>query len=220
MATQQQLMEQLVLLTDAVRDLASRQVGADSDGDRAVTDADRIRQRVAFSYQALGALTGRTSSATGREFDVQIVAARRRPDSIAFRHLPADADWVELRSGGTVETLRIQRRSDSDNDHDRDCDWDADWDDGQSGDRGTRHDPDHPGRDGWRRNRHHGHVHPRRFQDSDPIGSMVFLRDRRGPLLAFGPRLGPLTAPPPPPTPQPLPYPPTGAEPAETIPEA
>jgi hypothetical protein len=219
MATQQQLMEQLVLLTDAVRDLAQRQVGAHPDGGRAVTDADQIRQRVAFSYQALGALTGRTSTATGREFDIQIVTARRRPDRISFRHLPADADWVELRSAGTVETLRIQRRSDSDTDHDRDCSWDADWDYGQGGDRGAEHDADRNGRDDWRRHRH-GHVHPRRFQDSDPIGSMVFLRDRHGPLLAFGPRLGPLAVPPPPPTPQPHPYPRIGAEPVETIPDA
>ena len=228
MAPQQQLMEQLVQLTDAVRDLAQSQAGSRADGG-AQADADRIRQRVAFSYQALGALTGRTSTATGHEFDVHIVTARRRPDRILFRHLPADADWVELRSAGTVEILRIQRRSDRDTgtDHDPDGswdadwdrDWDADWDDDQGGDRAAEYDPDQHGRDGARRNRHEGRVHPRRFEDSDPIGSMVFLRDRHGPLLAFGPRLAPLIMPVPRPRQQTEQYAHAAAEPVETTPD-
>jgi hypothetical protein len=37
-------------------------------------------------------------------------------------------------------------------------------------------------------------VHPRLFSDADPIGSTVFLRTRRGPLVAFGPRLAVLPA--------------------------
>ena len=34
-----------------------------------------------------------------------------------------------------------------------------------------------------------GFVQPRLFGPDEPIGSMVFLRSRRGPLIAFGPRL-------------------------------
>jgi hypothetical protein len=200
MATQQQLMEQLVHLTDAVRDLAQRQVGSHPDGGPP-TDADRIRQRVAFSYQALGLLTGRTSSATGREFDVPVVVALRRPGRILFRFLPAGADWVELRSGGTVENLRIQRRPDHESD-----DRDGDWDD-------LRHDDDdHDGE-----HRHHGRVYTHRFEDTDPIGSMVFLRGRHGPLVAFGPRLGPLILSTTHPNP---PYPPFAGDPVDTSTEA
>jgi hypothetical protein len=192
MATQQQLMEQLVQLTDAVRDLARHQVGTHPDGG-APSDAERIRQRVTFSYQALGALTGRTSTATGREFDIPVVAALRLPGRILFRHLPAGADWVELRAAGTVEILRIERRPE----HDPDDDW-AGCDE----------------RDG---HRHHGRVHPQRFRDADPIGSTVFLPGRHGPLLAFGPRLAALRSPTPRPNP---PFPRAGDEPAETTTDA
>jgi hypothetical protein len=156
MATQQQLMQQLVELTEAVKDLAERSarppaVDADVDADDtpARTDAERVQQRVAFSYRALGALTGRVSTA-GREFDVRVVRARPVRDLIEFDRLPPGADWVELRSGARVESLRISRGDDG---------------------------PDR------------GVVQPRLFGPEDPIGSMVFLRSRRGPLIAFGPRL-------------------------------
>ena len=90
---QQQLMQQLVELTEAVKELAAPTAGirrSNSPGGRRssstsrsiepapVTDADRVRQRVAFSYQALGTLTGRVSTATGREFDVPVVPGRPR----------------------------------------------------------------------------------------------------------------------------------------------
>ena len=116
---QQDLMAQLVELTAAIKEIAERPaprppVVIDVDVDPPVsTEADRVRQRVAFSYLALGTLTGRVSSAGGREFDVRIVRARRPRDQIEFDDLPPRADWVELRAGGTVETLRI-RRSDND----------------------------------------------------------------------------------------------------------
>ena len=159
MATQQQLMEQLVELTEAVKNLAERparppavivDVDVDADDTPAQTEADRVQQRVAFSYRALGTLTGRVSTASGREFDVRVVRARPVRDLIEFDRLPPGADWVELRSGARVESLRISRTDDG---------------------------PDR------------GVVQPRLFGPDDPIGSMVFLRSRRGPLIAFGPRL-------------------------------
>ena len=117
---QQQLMKQLVELTGAVKELAERPearppvvIDVDIDDPAVTTDADRVQQRVAFSYRALGTLTGRVSTAGGRDFDVRIVRARRLRDLVQFDDLPPGADWVELRSGGTVETLRI-RRTDED----------------------------------------------------------------------------------------------------------
>jgi hypothetical protein len=174
--TQQQLMEQLVQLTDAVKDLAHRQVGhrPGLDGAFADVDADdRVRQRVAFSYQALGALTGRVSSATGREFEVRVVEARREPGTIHFRRLPAGADWVELRTGTKVELLRIRREHEDDGDGDGGVDVAA----ASEAERRER-----------RERRHRGRVHPEDFDDDEPIGSTVFLRGPRGPLVAFGPR--------------------------------
>jgi hypothetical protein len=158
MTSQQQLIEQMVKLTEAVKDLAERPVRppaviVDADDTPAQTESDRVQQRVAFSYRALGTLTGRVSTASGREFDVRVVRARRprrAPDLIEFARLPPGADWVELRSGTKFESLRITR---TDNDPDR------------------------------------GEVKPQLFRPDLPIGSMVFLRSSRGPLIAFGPRL-------------------------------
>jgi len=196
--TQQQLMEQLVRLTDAVKDLAYRQAGqpaqvdAAAQGDTgfvAVTDADEIRQRVAFSYQALGALTGRVSTSAGREFDVRIVEAKREPGVVRFRQLPAGADWVELRSGSKIESLRIHRddfRNAAAADADADPAAAAHTDDDNAAETNSADAARHE------RHRHRGRVHPQLFSDADPIGSTVFLRTRRGPLVAFGPRLAAL----------------------------
>jgi len=175
---QQQLLQQLVELTEAVKELAARPghppiedperspvvIDVDIDERAPVTDADRVRQRVAFSYQALGTLTGRVSTATGREFDVPVVRATRGDNSIVFSDLPPGAHWVELRTGGKVEVLRIRRTRDDHNDRDSD-------------------------RDGDRRRSDDGEVFPTLFAASEPIGSTVFLRRARGPLIAFGPRL-------------------------------
>jgi hypothetical protein len=175
---QQQLLQQLVELTEAVKELAARPghppaedpqrppvvIDVDIDERAPVTDADRVRQRVAFSYQALGTLTGRVSTATGREFDVPVVRATRGDNSIVFSDLPPGAHWVELRTGGKVELLRIRRTRDDDNDREGD-------------------------RDGDRRRSDDGEVFPKLFAASEPIGSTVFLRTARGPLIAFGPRL-------------------------------
>lgn len=175
---QQQLLQQLVELTEAVKELATRPahppieeperppvvIDVDVDERAPVTDADRVRQRVAFSYQALGTLIGRVSTATGREFDLPVVRATRGDNSIVFSDLPPGANWVELRTGGKVEVLRIRRTRDDDNDRDGD-------------------------RDGDRRRSDDGEVLPKLFAASEPIGSTVFLRRARGPLIAFGPRL-------------------------------
>jgi len=196
--TQQQLMEQLVRLTDAVKDLAYRQAGqpaqvdAAAQGDTgfvAVTDADEIRQRVAFSYQALGALTGRVSTSAGREFDVRIVEAKREPGVVRFRQLPAGADWVELRPGSKIESLRIHRddfRNTAAAAADAAAAAEAHAADANAAGINSADAARHE------RHRHRGRVHPQLFSDADPIGSTVFLRTRRGPLVAFGPRLAAL----------------------------
>ncbi len=171
-------MQQLVELTEAVKELAVRPghsplelpgrppvvIDVDIDDADRVTDADRVHQRVAFSYQALGTLTGRVSTATGREFDVPVVRAARGDNAILFEDLPPNGNWVELRTGGKVELLRIRRIGDGDGDRAEDA----------AGDR-RRSDA--------------GEVFPRLFAPSEPIGSTVFLRTARGPLVAFGPRL-------------------------------
>ena len=158
------LLEQLVQLTDAVRQLAERQVATAPDPD---TAADRIRQRVAFGYQVLGTLTGRVSSNGRAEFDVPLVQATRLPHEVRFEGLPPGADWVELRAGTKVELLPIERDQRVD----------------QAGARKPdRHRPDR------------GRVRPEEFADSQPIGSVVVLRDRQGPLTAFGPRPGPVSS--------------------------
>ncbi len=162
-AANQRLMEQLVQLTEAVKHLAESPAGRSTPVDTS-TEADRARQRVTFGYRALGALTGRVSSRSGSEFDVHVVAATRRKDLILFEALPPAADWVELRTGTKVEVLRIHRDDDRDDDK--------------------------PGGAGHERRRT-GVAKPRHFDADDPIGSMVFLRSRQGPVLAFGPRLDP-----------------------------
>ncbi len=175
--TSAQLMNQLIELTDAVKQLAQRPIEIEVDAveREAITDTQRIRQRVSFSYQAIGTLTGRVSSASGREFDVPVVAALRGRGLIGLDGLPPKAGWVELRAGDRLEVLRIHRV------------------DGDDNDPFPTPAPVPPGSDGLRR-RHgdRGVVRPRVFADTDPIGSIVVLRDRLGPLVAFGPRLAPL----------------------------
>jgi hypothetical protein len=165
-----QLLEQLVALTDAVKQLAERPTSQPAPAAlfEPTTAADRIRQRVAFGYQVLGTLTGRVSSAGGDEFDIRAVRATRRPGVILFRGLPPGADFAELRQGNKVEVLRILD---------------------EGGDRGDQPEAPDDRRDG-RADR--GLVRPRDFADGEPIGSIVFLRHRRGPFIAFGPRLGPV----------------------------
>lgn len=215
--TQAQLLEQLVGLTEAVKRLAEHTApGPITTG---VTEADRTRERVAFSYRALGTLTGRVST-TGTAFDVPVVGAVRRRRFVLLTQLAPGADFAELRTGTRTEVLRIHpvtRRPDRDDDIDAlaalvDVDAlraDQDGADAGSGtiavapaagDTGTGStDADVPDGD-----RAAGAVDPSRprppfgrvgvilpevFADSDPIGSIVVMRSRRGPLIAFGPRL-------------------------------
>ncbi|MGQ0718388.1 MAG: hypothetical protein ACT4NP_13975 [Pseudonocardiales bacterium] len=163
MDTPKELLEELV---KAVKQLAERPAPQPSSFDSS-TAADRIRQRVAFSYQVLGTLTGRVSSSSGNEFDVRVVEACREPDVIKFKGLPPGADWAELRAGNKVEVLRIE-------DEPRDDQYSTSND-------ATRNEQSGKGR-----------VCPRDFKNADPIGSVVFLRTRLGPLIAFGPRLEPV----------------------------
>jgi hypothetical protein len=164
-----QLLEQLVALTGAVKQLAERtDVPVRPFAD--TTEADRIRQRVAFGYQVLGTLSGRVSSASGDEFDVPLVGVKRYPGRIEFFRLPPGVDWVELRSGTKVELLEINEGLEQVPRHDRAVDAERPRN-GNSG---------------------RGQVQPVAFFDSEPIGSVLFLRGRRGPLVAFGPRLLPL----------------------------
>jgi hypothetical protein len=162
------LLEQLIQLTEAVKQLAERPSPTPAVRDPQ-TDADRVRQRVAFGYQVLGALTGRVSSATGNEFDVPVVEAIRKPGVIYFNGLPPRANWVELRAGSKVEVLRIR-----DVDHN-----------------GNGHSPT-PAESADDERSSLGKVEPQGFADTDRIGSVVFLRTREGPLVAFGSRLEPL----------------------------
>lgn len=185
-ADNSQLLDQLVQLTDAVKQLAERPA---QPVVVARTDADRIRQRVAFGYQVLGTLTGRVSTASGDEFDVRVVRARRRPGIVEFDGLPPGADWVELRAGNRAEVLRIHR---DDRDDDR---ADAPSTSGAGRKSAGRGKGDGPDGEHDRRRPHQsdqGFVRPD-FPDSAAIGSIVFLRHQRGPLIAFGPRLGPVT---------------------------
>lgn len=183
------LLEQLVQLTEAVKQLAE-QSAPQQPGQ--VSDDDRIRQRVVFGYQALGTLTGRVSTASGDEFDVRVVGARREDDLIRFRALPPGADWVELRSGTKVELLRIE--PDRGNDDVPQDAADSDGKDGaKDGDKDADKDADKgSGQDVRGRRRRRGLVRPEDFAGTDPIGSIVFLRSPQGPLVAFGPRLDPV----------------------------
>jgi hypothetical protein len=197
-----QLLDQLVQLTDAVKRLAERQ---EPRGETVfiepITEADRIRQRVAFGYQALGALLGRVSRTGGDEFDVPVVAARRRPGIIELAGLPHGAEFVELRTRDKVESLPIFRYDDHDGAEptagpatgDVATSAEAGTD---SADRGGEADSRSAGNGSpdWDADTHRhpsgrGAVRPERFADTEPIGSLVVLRHRRGPLIAFGPRL-------------------------------
>ncbi|MGH3835414.1 MAG: hypothetical protein ACRDSF_06880 [Pseudonocardiaceae bacterium] len=175
MDTPKELLEQLV---ESIKQLAERPAPQPSSFDSS-TAADRIRQRVAFGYQVLGTLTGRVSSPSGNEFDVRVVEAWRTSEGIQFRGLPPGADWVELRAGNKVEVLRIQRYED-DSQIDQTTTSKETARNEQSDTRNEQSDK--------------GQVRPRDFKDADPIGSVVFLRTRRGPLIAFGPRLGPVSS--------------------------
>jgi hypothetical protein len=172
MATQQEMLEQLVRLTSAVQSLAERH-GHDHREPAEVSDADLVRQRVAFGYQALGALTGRVGSASGREFDVLVLQAERYPGVIHLDGLPGRANWVELRRGTKVELLRVHE----------------DQRTGVTADPAEASSPNGDGEGSPRRHRDRGSVFPRLFVDEEEIGSVVALRTRRGPLVAFGPRL-------------------------------
>ena len=149
-------------LTDAIRQLADRPVPQRFDFDQP-TDAERVRQRVGFGYRALGTLSGRVSTAGGNEFDVRVVAASRQSKVITLDGLPPGADFVELRSGRKTEVLEIERD-----------------DGGVDASAGSDRQSDN------------GLVRPRDFKDTEAIGSIVILRNRRGPLIALGPRLGPV----------------------------
>lgn len=173
MATQQEMLEQLVQLTQAVKELAERPDGHRHAQVPEPTDADRVRQRVAFGYAALGALTGRVSSASGREFDVRVFTAYRDAGVVYLDGLPRRARFVELRRGTKVELLRIFEG----------LDVDATTPEGRRVERTDE-------REGIAGDR--GAVFPEQFADDEAIGSLVALRSRRGPLLAFGPRLLPL----------------------------
>ena len=88
--------------------------------------------------------------------------------------LPRRARFVELRRGTKVELLRIFEGA------------------GvrlplPSGERVPRTD------DGEGVSDNRGAVCPKEFADDEAIGSTVALRTRRGPLVAFGPRLAPLS---------------------------
>ncbi|NAZ87309.1 hypothetical protein [Kineococcus indalonis] len=167
--TQDKLLEQLVNLTAAVQRLAEAS-SVPAVAVRDVSHAEAVRQRVAFGYRVLGTLTGRVSSPSGGEFDVLVVRTFRWRSLVVFPDLPPGARWVELRRGGKVEVLRVEEP-----------DGRSAADDGK----GALADP-WSARPGW--------VRPRAFTDAEMIGSVVFLRTRRGPLIAFGPRLLPLPA--------------------------
>lgn len=179
-SSERPLLEQLVQLTEAVKQLAEQTT---SDRPGRPSDDEQVRQRVAFSYQALGTLTGRVSTGSGGEFDVRVVGARRDGDLIRFRELPPGADWAELRSGTKVELLRIEPDRTGD-DVPKDADSEDDKDDKDD------KDDSHAERRGRRRR---GLVRPEKFDGTDPIGSIVFLRSPHGPLVAFGPRLDPVS---------------------------
>ena len=215
--TQAQLHTLLEGLTKAVNRLAEHTAPEPISTD--VTEAERIRERVDFSYRALGTLTGRVST-TGTAFDVPVVGAFRGRRCILLTRLAAGANFAELRTGTRTEVLRIRpviRRRNGDDDIDAlealvdvdafcadqdgpdpasetsavtpaagdssDGSGDADVPDG---DRATSAvDPDGlRGRFG-----RVGVIRPEVFAESDSIGSIVIMRSRRGPLVAFGPRL-------------------------------
>jgi hypothetical protein len=196
-----QLLDQLVQLTEAVKRLAERPEPR-PEADR-LTEADRVRQRVAFGYQALATLTGRVSRTGAAEFDVPVVAAGRVQGLVGIVGLPPAAEWVELRSGDRSEVLRIRRYERRDREGaprpDRTADTAEDAveaieealeeavDDALDEAVAARFGRPWYDRDDF------GVVRPERFRDTEPIGSLLVLRHRRGPLLAFGPRLPAVT---------------------------
>lgn len=217
--TQAQLHELLAGLTNAVNRLAEHT--APEPTTTGVTEADRIRERVAFSYRALGTLTGRVST-TGTAFDVPVVGAFRFRGRrcVLLTRLAAGANFAELRTGTRTEVLKIHhvdRRRDRDDDIDSlealvdvdavcadqdgpDADSDTSAVTPAAGDTsGGSGDADVPDGDratgavdpGGLRSRFGrlGVIRPEVFADSDPIGSIVVMRSRLGPLVAFGPRL-------------------------------
>ncbi|MDP8926993.1 MAG: hypothetical protein M3O70_00025 [Actinomycetota bacterium] len=157
------VLEQLVQLTQAIKDLAERTEPDPPDEDGA---ARRQRQRVDFGYRALGTLMGRSSRSADGEFDVPVFVARwgQHHDRILLGALPDGADWIELRSGDRVEVLEVTRLS------------------GGSP----------AAKDQWSlKEPPQARIQPKDFSANEPIGSMVALRRRNGPLVAFGPRLKP-----------------------------
>jgi hypothetical protein len=204
-----QLLDQLVQLTEAVKRLAERPEPHPA-ADRQ-TEADRIRQRVAFGYQALGTLTGRVSRTGAAEFDVPVVAAGRVRGLIGIVGLPPDAGWVELRSGDKSEVVRIrryERRDDREGITPRPGrtarsapTGDAVEDAAEAIEEAVEEAVEDAleeavaarfGRP-WYDRDDFGVVRPERFRDTEPIDSVLVLRHRRGPLLAFGPRLPAVT---------------------------
>jgi hypothetical protein len=202
-----QLLDQLVQLTEAVKRLAERPEPRPA-ADRQ-TEADRVRERVAFGYQALGTLTGRVSRTGAAEFDVPVVAAGRVRGLIGIVGLPTDAGWVELRSGDRSEVVRIrryERRDDREGTTSRPAR--TAWPTGDAVEDAVEAieeaiqdgvedaaDETVAARFGrpWYDRDDFGVVRSERFRDTEPIGSLLVLRHRRGPLLAFGPRLPAVT---------------------------
>lgn len=143
--------------------------------------ADLERQRVSFGYRALGMLSGRVSTAAGREFDVPVIKTRRTHGALLFDDLPLGADFVEVRSGTEAEILAIWRFKDQ---HNVDLPG-AEYTVKEKDVEAILHCP-RPGRT------EQGAAFPRQFHNANPIGSLVFLQKRHGPLVAFGPRLSPV----------------------------
>lgn len=155
-------------LTEAIQRLAqSPRPDPRDDTDEAER---RLHERVDFGYRALGTLMGRVSRTVEAEFDVAVFAARwqARRAVIRLRGLPDEANWIELRTGKQVEVLEVQRPDDSDVEAEAEADDEADDDE-----------------------RRLPRIAPKVFTPDKPIGSMVALRRRRGPAIAFGPRLEP-----------------------------
>lgn len=157
-----EVLNQLVQLTQAIKDLAERTTRDRPDEDGATRWE---RQRVDFGYRALGTLMGRSSRSADGEFDVPVFAAEwgKGGDRILLGALPDGADWIELRSGDRVEVLEVTR---------------LDSNTATKEQRSRKESPQ-------------ARIQPKEFSAKQLIGSMVALRHRNGPLVAFGPRLNP-----------------------------
>jgi hypothetical protein len=166
--TDAQLVTQLLQqFTEAIRDLADGRQPSPSPDD----EARRARlQRIDFGYRALGALMGRVSRTTDKEFDVPTFAASWDDDRpvIHLVGLLEAVTWVELRAPATPdcpaveETVKVIRYG--------------------------RGEPDAAGRKS-----RSARLEPREIGPDRTIESMVGLGGLTGPLLAFGPRLAPRT---------------------------